>query len=126
MEDIEEILKDQRIKQAITKRKTQIEEKLWKKRLENSSNHIQLLEIEVEEEKEEHLREPKKGFLPLYQHYKGHYHRRKKKMKRCWICKSRGHFKRDCPRMKCFYCGRQGHKKRRNVFNLNYTKRSRS
>ena len=41
----------------------------------------------VEEEKEEHLREPKKGFLPLYQHYKGHYHRRKKKMTRCWICK---------------------------------------
>ena len=93
--------------------KAQIKEKLLGNSLEYSSKQIQLLEIEVKEGKEEHLREPKKGFLPLNQYYKGHYHRRKKKTKRCWVCKSRWHFKRDCPKMKCFYCGRQGHTKKK-------------
>lgn len=53
------------------------------------------------------------GYLPLNQYQKNHYHPRKKKNKKCWICGSRWHLKRDCTKLRCFYCGTKGHIKQK-------------
>ena len=102
------------LKKQIQKRKEQLKIKIWNARSKNSSNLNQLQE--VEEEKEANTEKPVKGYLPLYQHRKSHYHRRKFKGKKCWECKSRGHLKRDCPKLKCFYCGKPGHIKRKCIW----------
>ena len=106
MEDIEDQLKESHAKSLQMRRKHQVNLKLWKSRLLNSSSQIQLQQ--VEEEQEVHTEMPEKGYLPLYQHQNSHYHKRRRKGKKCWTCKSRGHLKRDCPWIKCFYCGKPG------------------
>ena len=64
--------------------------------------------LEVKEVKEQRRTEDQR--LPdLTKH-----HRKKPKRhskKRCWVCKSFGHFKKQCPFIRCFHCGRTGHMK---------------
>ena len=113
-EDIKDQMKNSRIKSQLTKRKHNINQKIWNSRLLNSSNQNQLQE--VDEEQEVHTEKPVKGYLPLHQHQNCHYHRRRRKGKKCWFCKSRGHLKRDCPMIKCFYCGKPGHIKKKCIW----------
>ena len=114
MEDIKDLLKEDKKKEHLMKRKLQMNQKIWDHRLQNSSNHINSQRIE--EEKEEKPRNSMKGFMPLNQFMRRHYHKRKKKFKRCWVCLSKAHLKRDCPKMRCFYCGRQGHIKKKCIW----------
>ena len=113
-EDIKDQMKKSRTKSQLTKRKHNINQKIWNSRLLNSSNQNQLQE--VDEEQEVHTEKPVKGYLPLHQHQNSHYHRRRRKGKKCWFCKSRGHLKRDCPMIKCFYCGKPGHIKKKCIW----------
>ena len=120
MKDIKDQIKNSRIKSQITKRKHILNQKIWNSIILNSSNQDQLQQ--VDEEVEVHAEKPVKGYLPLYQHQKSHYHRRRLKGKKCWFCKSRGHMKRECPMIKCFYCDRPGHiKKKCNWWGLHKT-----
>ena len=50
-----------------------------------------------------------KGYLDLSKHKSKKPRRSKKK---CWICKSDKHFKRNCNKIKCFYCSKKGHIKK--------------
>ena len=99
-EDIKDQMKNSRIKSQLTKRKHNINQKIWNSRLLNSSNQNQLQQ--VDEEQEVHTEKPLKGYLPLHQHQNSRYHLRRSKGKKCWFCKSRGHLKRECPMIKCF------------------------
>ena len=90
----------------------QVNSKIWKSRINYSSNLIQL---EVEEIKEVNTVKPEKVYLPLNQHQKRHHHRRRFKGKKCWMCKSRGHLKKDFPMQKCFYYGKPGHIKKKYI-----------
>ena len=99
----------QRQKTNELRRKKELQEKLYNKRLllaqtvdkeEPSRSPYQ----EVKEVKKEEHSEKK---LPnLSQHYRRYF---KKSKKKCWICKSSSHFKNKCPHIKCFYCHKYGH-----------------
>lgn len=96
-------------------RKKQMEQILWRNRIQKpSSQHLTSSHIMLEEEKEEPLENPKEGFLPLNQHKRYFY--RRKRGKKCWVCGSWRHLKRRCPKMKCFHCGGQGHFKKNCIF----------
>ena len=109
MEDIEDQIKESLIKSQMERRKHKVDQKLCNSRFLNSSNQYQLQQ--VEEEQEVHTEKPVKGYLQLCQHQSCHYHWRRLKGKKCWVCKSRDHLKRDCPMIKCFYCDKPGHTK---------------
>ena len=55
---------------------------------------------------------PKEGYLPLHQHQRFYYNR-KRKGKRCWKCKAFWYLKENCPRIRCWYCGYQGQSKKK-------------
>ena len=113
MEDFKEGRKNEQERHKLKKRKKEIDKIISKKRGLLSSNLDLPQEIEIEEEKEEELCKPEKGYLTLNQYQKHHYHPRKKKNKKCWICGSRWHLKRDCTKLSFFYCGAKGHIKQK-------------
>ena len=64
-------------------RKKQMEQILWRNRIQKpSSQHLASSHIMLEEEKEEPLENPKEGFFPLNQHKRYFY--RRKRGKKCW------------------------------------------
>ena len=90
-------------------RKKKIEEFLWKKRSRYiasnksvASPNKNAMEVDKEAIEEE---VGIKG-LNLNQHCKK---KNKTKGKKCWLCKSYYHLKRQCPYIQCFYCHRWGH-----------------
>ena len=67
-------------------------------------------EIENPEEQEVQQEDgEQKGKLDLTRHHK---RANRTSKKRCWLCKSSGHYKRTCPSIKCFYCHKLGHMKK--------------
>ena len=59
MEDFKDQMKEARIKDNLSRRKHQVNQKIWNSRLSNSSNQNQLQQ--VEEDKEVHTEKPMKG-----------------------------------------------------------------
>jgi hypothetical protein len=66
-------------------RKRTIKDILWSKRRAPSSKQILHHEMIEEEDKEVKLEEPQKGYLPLNQHQKHHYHHRKKMLEMLFL-----------------------------------------
>ena len=83
MEDFKEGRKNEQERHKLKKRKKEIDKIISKKRGLLSSNLDLPQEIEIEEEKKKELCKPEKGYLPLNQYQKHHYHPRKKKNKKC-------------------------------------------
>ena len=120
----EEDMKSQRILEVLKRRKIIIDKKLWSKRAHPSQSGQKTLEmfsvkeepekismetenlLLVEEEKKEETKVL--GHLDLNQHYKK---RVKLDKKKCWICKSKNHLKKRCPKLRCFWCHKLGHLK---------------
>jgi len=108
--EVREEGQNERIQTILKRRKQSLEKKIWSQRIISPASNKNLLFID--EEKEELLK-PEKGFLPLYQCSKSHYHKRRRKGKRCWNCQAYGHLKFNCPKLRCYFCGCQGHTKKR-------------
>ena len=70
--------------------------KLMQKRLQPAYEmDLDLLEIEIPEEQEVQQEDgEQKGKLDLTRHHK---RAKRTSKKRCWFCKSSGHYKRTCP-----------------------------
>ena len=109
---MEDYQKSARIEAIISRRKCLIDKTLWSRRLNESSNPVQ---PKVEEEQEADTGKPRKGYLPVNQ-YRSHYRKRCRKGKRCWVCKSNSHLKRDCPKLECYYCRKKGHIKKKCIW----------
>ena len=97
-------------------RKQRIEKILMQKRLTRPTNETQAqpnetMELEEREDKEA---AEKIGNLNLCQHRR----RFKRSKKRCWHCRSFGHFKESCPHIRCFWCHKLGHTKSKCFFRI--------
>ena len=111
MEGEIKLAQNDRMDSLLKLRKEKLEAKIWNKRVPIPSSQ-DLYHHDIVEVKEE-LGKPDEGFLPLNQCNRRHYHRRRKKGKRCWLCGSWKHLKRNCNKLRCYYCGNQGHIKKK-------------
>jgi len=69
--------------------------------IDKKDMHQEVKEEETKRRTEEHR-------LPDLAKHRKHKPKWKSK-KRCWLCKSLSHYKKNCPYIRCFYCGRLGH-----------------
>ena len=93
-------------------RKEKLEQLINNRRKLPSQPEVQMdqqhIEPEVKEVKHEESGK-EKGYPNLSKHKSNKPRNSKKK---CWICKSDKHFKRNCDQLRCFYCNKKGHIKR--------------
>ena len=111
---IDKKLTDERNEFKLIQRKKNIENILKSKRLPPSPQKAQIetqpqFVPEVKEDSRKEETGEAKGHLDLSKYRKK---RLRKSKKKCWICKSEAHFKRNCDQIRCFYCKEKGHMKR--------------
>ena len=111
---IDKKLTDERNEFKLIQRKKNIENILKSKRLPPSPPKAQIepqpqFVPEVKEDSRKEETGEAKGHLDLSKYRKK---RLRKSKKKCWICKSEAHFKRNCDQIRCFYCKEKGHMKR--------------
>ena len=107
---IEEECKTEIQNRRLANRKKKLNEILWEKRKIDSKTKgdIDMKVVHQEVKEEEIKRRTEDCRLPDLAKHRKHKSKWKSK-KRCWLCKSLGHYKKNCPYIRCFYCGRLGH-----------------
>ena len=109
-------MRAERTENKLKLRKKLINEKIFSKRIPPSLPKEAFIEthpsmkapeaIEDTKTRKEEPREPK-GLTNLSNFKK----KTRKTGRKCWICKSPNHFKKNCPNIKCFHCHKLGHMK---------------
>ena len=95
--ECQEQLKKETMEKRLNKRKHTLQSKLMKKRL-HPAYETGRQEIENPEEQEVQQEDgEQKGKLDLTRNHK---RAKRTSKKRCWFCKSSGHYKRTCPSIK--------------------------
>ena len=102
----------ERINTRLNRRKEAIQKKLFEARTTSTLQKEQTFPkaMNAQEEPEEKPLEESRpyGHKDLSKHHKA---KPRRSRRRCWICKSPNHYKRQCPSNRCFYCHMLGHVK---------------
>ena len=105
-------LKEDRINTKLNRRKEAIQKKLFETRTTSTLQKEQTFPkaMIAQEEPEDKTSEESRpyGHKDLSKHHKT---KPRRNRRRCWICKSPNHYKRQCPSNRCFYCHMLGHVK---------------
>ncbi len=100
----------ERINTRLNRRKEAIQKKLFQTRTTSTLQKEQTFTTTMNAQEEPEVKPSEEsrpyGHKDLSKHHQA---KPRRSRRRCWICKSPNHYKRQCPNNRCFYCHILGH-----------------